>query len=211
MSTMAYSRVSRFAVVSAICGISTALGLVAPELAVTAVGGVATGLAALCEIRKYEFCGSRLARLGLATSIAFALATPLWHFARFNLESLPGYMRLDFAVVTKEGTNSLEPFSGKNICLKGYALLPTSTRDPDRFVFSPNGDQRRTENAILVKLNSGETWQWISDSLAVSGTLAANPEALRDPSLPRFVLKDATVRFSYTPYGLKNRVPGEGC
>ncbi|MSQ97653.1 MAG: hypothetical protein EXR98_24315 [Gemmataceae bacterium] len=208
---MAYSRLSFLAVISAICGITTSLGLLVPELAVVAAAGIVTGIAAIHVIRKYELCGIRLARLGVITSVVFAMATPVWHVARFNSESLPGFARLDFARLTKPDTPTLDQFVGEEICLKGYALVPNSMRATDHFLFSADGDSRKAETAVIVDLGPDQNWKWRGEPLAISGRLVSNPAALTDEALPKFVLTLVTVRPSRTRFGLTSRVPGVGC
>jgi hypothetical protein len=211
MTNLPYSRLSTLAVISAVSGSSASLGLLIPELAFVATVGTATGIVAIRAIRKYELCGTRFAVVGLITSVLFAMLTPFWHAALFSSESLPEYSRLDFELLTRPNTPMLDQFVGERICLKGYAVEPTSFSPTDRFVISPNGNTGRPDATVIVELSHGQIWQWRAEGLAVSGRLIPNPKATTDDALPKFMLTHATVRSSRTRYGLANRVAGNGC
>jgi len=206
---MIYSRLSSLAVVSAICGIASSLGLFVPELAAISLIGLAAGVVALRSIRKYEFCGCRTAAFGTVLSLSFMAATPVWHVAWFRSEAPPDYIRLDFASLTKENQRAFEAVVGENICLKGYAY---PTRLPaNEFILTSNGASRSLDNLILVQLPNRESWGWQPDALAVSGRLVVNPAAAADPILPRFILTDSKIRQSCTRFQLASRVTNEGC
>jgi hypothetical protein len=205
-----YSRLSSPAVISAIFGMMTLLGFLIPELAAMAIVGLVSGLLALRETRKYELCGRRFAVFGVIASVSFAVSTPIWHRALFDFEALPGYARLDFALLTKGTSSSLDQFTDERVCLKGYALIPMRGAATDRFILSTNGDNKRLDAAVAVKLGAGQTWNWREESLAVSGTLVPNPAAMIDPAVPKFLLVDATVRSARSQHQLVSRVYG-GC
>ena len=97
MTDPEYSPISSLAIVSALLGFAGVLGLLAPEFALLALPGIATGIAAGFGIRKYRLSGYRFARTGIALSLVFAFLTPVWHVTRFNSEALPGYERMDFS------------------------------------------------------------------------------------------------------------------
>ncbi len=202
-------RTSSWAVVSAVFGVAAALGLFVPELTPISLIGLATGAAASRSFRKHELRGRGLAIFGMAASLFFMAAAPVWHVARFRSESPAGYTRLDFASLTNENQRALESFVGENICLKGYAY---PMRSPvNEFVLTSNGANRSLDNLILVQLADGKTWRWQPDALAVSGTLVVNPAAAADPIMPRFILTNSTIRQSCARFQLASLVSNRGC
>jgi len=207
---MNYSHFSSLAVVSVVCGVASAFGLLVPEIAAITLIGVATGAVALRSIRKYELSGRGIAVFGMAVSLFFMVITPVWHAAWFCSESPKGYTRVDFLSLTKENQRGFESFVGENICLKGYPYpAPSAVAE---FVFSSNGMTKTFDNMIIVQLPVGETWRWQSEApLAVSGTLVVNPAAAADPVQPRFRLTNSKIRPSCTRFQLANLVSNRGC
>jgi hypothetical protein len=206
---MTYSRISSLALVSAISGAVSSLGLLVPEIAAVSLIGVATGAVAIRSLRQYELRGRGMAVFGIVVSLFFLSATPIWHAAWFNLESSSGFARLDFASLTKDNQRAFRSLVGQNICLKGYAYPAVSA--VNLFVFTPDGAERSLDNMILVQLPAGETWRWQSDPLAASGTLAVNPAAADDSLQPRYILTNSTIRKSCTRFQLANLVTSDGC
>jgi hypothetical protein len=195
---------------STILGMVATFGLLTPELAVIALPAIAIGVAALVAIRKYELCGRPIALLGVAYSIAILLATPIWHVTRFRAESLSGYERLDFFSIAGKSADRLEPWLGRQVCLKGYAWRPSQSQELNQFVMSPDGDEDQPNSAVAVNLPPGELWHWGHAALAVSGILVKNPVHQYDPTAPKFVLNLSTVRISQTPYEVVDRAPRNG-
>jgi hypothetical protein len=169
-----------------------------------------TGAIALRTIRKYELCGTGFAISGMIASVFFCAIAPIWHAALFKSESPAGYMRVDFAALTKGSDQSLQQYVGKRICLKGYALAMGPNGALQSLVLSPDDNNRKIEAAVVIKLGAEETWTWRAEPLAVSGILMPNPFAT-DAAVPRFILSEPIVRSSRTPCGLARRVPGKGC
>jgi len=211
MADPSYSPVSSLALLSAALGITTVLGLLAPEFATIALPGIAVGFAALAAIRKYELSGRLFAKVGITTAVVFAIITPVWHVARFNTEALPGHERLDFASLATAKDQGLGHFLGKKVCLKGYTLPSNRPIDVTAFLMTPDGITRKPETAVPVQLTSGDAWHWHSGAVAVSGTLVHNPDVNSDPKSPKFLLQQSSVRNSKTNFDLANRVPGDGC
>jgi hypothetical protein len=205
MNDTTYSRVSIAAVVSAIAGGFTGIGLLAPPFAVFASAGVILGLIARRSIRRYEMAGRRLAKAGIASSLIFALLTPALLILQIRLETPAGYTRLDFYDLTKNSAEGLAEYVGQAICLKGFTHYPGDSKPRGTLLFSYDGDDMPQASIVTVELPPGETREWDHEALSISGTLERNPEATIDPSQPKFVLKQAIVRHCSTPYLLAGR------
>ena len=178
---------------SASLGITTALGLLAPECATIALPGIAVGFAGLAAIRKYELSGRLFAKVGITTAVVFAVITPAWHLVRFNTETLPGHERLDFASLATAKVDGLDHFLGKKVRLNGYTLPLRSSIEMTTFLISPDGNTRKTETAVIVQLTSGDAWHWHPGAVAVSGTLVHNPGVNTDPESPKFLIQQSSV------------------
>ncbi len=210
MTDPEYSPMSSLAIVSALLGFAGLLGLVAPEFALLALPGIATGLAASFAIRKYRLNGIRLARAGIALSLIFSLLTPVWHVTRFNSEALPGYERMDFSSLATADDQHLEPLIGKKVCLKGYAI-PNGMVAVSKFFLSPDGSIKNAKKLVIVELPEGTSWDWQGGAIAVSGTLVRASTVNQDPKILRFVFRASSVRDSKTRFDLAPRAPWEGC
>lgn len=205
---MTNRRLSPWAIISAICGLASAIAFFVPAAVVIASISLAAGAVALRAIRKHDHPGRGVAYFGIAASLAMSTAAIAWHVARFRSEAPEGCVRLNFSSLTNDNQHALVSFSGQRICLKGYAY---PTRFPvGTFVFT--SDEARTlESMIIVQLPAGETWSWRPEALAVSGTLVENPARATDPIQPRFILTHSIIRPSRTPLQLANRVRNSGC
>jgi hypothetical protein len=210
MTDSEYSPISSLAIVSALLGCAGLLGLFAPEFAMLALSGIATGLAAGFRIRKYRLSGIRLARIGIALSLIFALLTPVWHVTRFNSEALPGHERIDFSSLDTANDQHLEQLVGKKVCLKGYAI-PNRLLAMDTFLLSVDGSTKKSEKAVMVELPAGTTWNWQENAIAVSGCLFRVSTNNQDSEIPKYVFRASSVRTSKTRFGLAQRAPWNGC
>lgn len=210
MTEVSYRPMSLPAIVSAIVGVLSLLGLFVPELASIGLVGLATGLSALWQIRRYEQSGARFAVAGVITSVAFIALIPIWHVSQFHAESPPGYARLDFSSLAKSKQSSLQKFAGEMVCLKGYTLVPERFCAMREFVLTTDGDDRHASSGVIVELAAGETYEWETTGLAVSGRLIPNPDAISDASRPRYRLVESTARPVRTRFGLAQRVH-RGC
>ena len=212
MNNPTYSPVSSLAVVSALLGFTAVLGLLEPEFALIAVPGLGTAIAAVAAIRKYELRGRAFARIGCTLSIAVAVLTPIWHAAHFNSEALPGHERLDYASLASSKTQGLDRFVGKKVCLKGYGLSPNGLplHKLTEFTLSPNGNSRKTDATVIVKLLAGDSWDWQFDAVAVSGTLVRNPDASTDQKSVLCLLQEGSVRPSKTRFCVVSRAADDG-
>ena len=228
MTESEYQPVSGLALVSAGFGSLVAFAWFIPELAVLALPGVVTGLAARRQICRYEQVGRGLATAGLAFSLGLGVSATWWRVAQYHAElrwyedeALPGYEHLDFSRLAGEDAK-LKQLVGQKVCLKGYAVVPNAYRVPmSKFQFSPGGGRRPTYEALLVELARGSQWKWEDEPLAISGTLVrAEPgdEAARgkqavsahEAESPKFLLKDCTLRYSRSRFGLAGR-DYDGC
>lgn len=209
MTDHEYSPISSLAVASGLLGCGGSLGLFAPEFALLALPGIATGLIAISEIRKLRLSGDRFAKAGIALSLFFALLTPVWHVTRFNSEALPGHERIDFSSLVTDDQN-LDRLVGKNVCLKGYAI-PGHLRAMNRFPLSMDGSTKKLEKIVGVELPAGTTWDWQVEAIAVSGSLVRVPTDQQIPYAPKCILRARVVRPSKTRIDLAQRAPWEGC
>lgn len=210
MTDPEYSPMSSLAIVSALLGFSGLLGLTAPEFALLALPGIATGIAAGFGIRKYRLSGDRFASAGIALSLIFAILTPVWHVTRFNSEALPEHERIDFSSLDIANDQNLEQLVGKRVCLKGYAI-PNEMIAMSTFLLSPDGSTRKAEKAVIVELPAGITWKWQYEPIAVSGSLVRASTVNPDPKIPKYVFRASSVRTSKTRFDLAQRAPWNGC
>jgi hypothetical protein len=177
-------------------------------LALLAVPGIAFGLVALRETRRYEQGGRRLALWGLSLSLVIGLGGPLLEICFYHSEAPAGFRRLNYSGAL--GERELDQFAGHSVCLKGYALAD-DREVVDRFILTHDGYSRDLLNPILVELAFDRPWQVSRSAVAVSGRLELLPASEDDPDFPRYVLRDAVVRPSRTLYQPTNRDTSEGC
>jgi len=211
MTDFKYSPISLMAVTSLLLGVLCILGLIFPLIAIVAVPGVIFGIAAKSAIHHYELGGQKLARLGIRLSLIFGILTPVWYEIRFHSEALPGYKRVNFLEIIQDRKHSesrLAALVGQNVCLKGYALLRSRENELKSFPMSYHrtssgfGSKDDPEEIVLVKLLEGKFWKWRYEAIAVSGTLARNPDAQTDPEAPKFILEQSEVFEARTSDGL---------
>lgn len=211
MSDNTYARVSSLAVISAVSGMATGLSLMVPPLALFAIVGIGSGVAALSATRRYELGGAKLARFGVIASVLFALGGPITRYVEYRLEAPSGYLRLDFRTVAKhDSPEPLDLYLGEKICLKGYSLSRSSVLG--QFLLTPNmsGGFGDVQPVVLVELPAGQTWERNDNRLTISGTLERIKRS--DPSYQtsaKFKLTDAIVRWSLL--GAWSRQSRGGC
>ena len=139
----------------------------------------------------------------------------LFFFVRYRSESPPGYERINFGQTFQAGTMTDTPdrvaeLLGRKICLKGYPFPGERSRGITQFLVTPDGNTLYTNRLVLVQLRGNETWEWKPTALAVSGTLALNPNYSETNHGPKYLLVDTTVRVSKTPFGILARIRS-GC
>jgi hypothetical protein len=171
-----------------------------------AIASMVIAVSSIRSIRRYHLSGAKLAVASICISGSTLILAPDWHAYLFNSESLPGYLRVNFAAAEIGQSTALDEYANKAICLKGY-VRPSSRVVMRTLHLSPNGDNTNPENGITVTLPFD--WEFQRDPMAISGVLTVNPQA-KDPT-QRYVLSAKAIHRSSTSYGLVPRVRGRGC
>lgn len=192
-------------IASAVLGITSGIGVFIPEFAVIALPGLILG--AIAMFRKD---GHIFARAGILASCSFMVLTAIVQVVQFHQESPSGFERVSFANVTAATGDGLAHFSGKRICLKGYAS-PQKSMDVASFALSADGSGAMPEDFVLVELQPGETWHWDAGGIAVSGILIQDPNSGVDQTHFKFRLVQSSVRRSMSILGLAYRARRNGC
>lgn len=162
-----FKPLSLLAVVSLIASIAGAFSFLYAPLVVLSFGAAGLAIAALAGIRRYEQSGRSLSRTSIQLSLCCMIGSPTWHLYRYQSETLPNHLRVDFeAAVVNQG---LDQFVGKNICIKGYVLTNTFEAEIEQLLLSPDGNPRKPENAVLVTVSRSGAPEL--DPSAVSGIL----------------------------------------
>lgn len=222
MHEIRYARLSSLAVTSALSGALASIGLLLPPAAFLSIIGIISGGAALWIIRRYEFAGRRLAKLGMIMSVGFGLATPTLQWIQFHSEAPNGYLRLNFPKLVRNARSDqsgppllpLDQYDGELVCVKGYAVLSTLKRNNRSFWLSPDGGEDDMRRVIIVELSEGQDLDWspaVFDAFAISGAIEMNDRAIRDKSFPRYKLTRPIIRMSVTPYGVAGGRGGKKC
>ena len=120
--------------------------------------------------------------------------------ALYRNESPPGYRRVHFDAVSRDDSPGLEVFGGQRICLKGYAYPEKQTSGLKGFLFTPDGEPRLKGRRVGVLMPDGESWDYRSGPIAVSGVLVPNEGPQGND--PPFLLKESVIRPSRTSFDL---------
>lgn len=236
-----YAEINPLAVASLVLGIVCGFAILYPVLWI--VGGAAKvlGILAIGETWRYSHVGRAMARWGVSLPCLFAVvAIGIGYFQelamlkKFQSESSPGYLRVDFEEAvrpkpketsskidfvyevggqpTKPESNlpvdGLKQHVGKRICLKGYSGPSSSMRLSGSFLLTADG--RGGDGAVVVNLES--TMYYSDHPLAVSGTLIEIPEKRRPSPSVKYQLFKPEIRYSITPFQLaKYQSPYSGC
>ena len=207
MNEMEYKRVSPLSVVALVTSVGAVASFLAPPILFCAIASMVFAALSLQTIRRYDLSGIKFAIASICIAGSTLISAPLWHSYLFRSESLPGHIRIDFAVAKISQDTALDQFANKPICLKGYVLAPSRILPMRTFQLSPNGDDTKPENTITVTLPS--EWEYQYAPVAVSGILTVNQYA-KDP-VHRYVLAAEAIHCSNTSYHLAPRAPGRGC
>ena len=203
-----YRGLSNFAVAAIVIVPFSLVGVAIPVAAFCGFPAFFCAVVSLHEIHKYQLAGRRLALAAVVTSIIAITAIPYWHHSRYSSESLPGFQRANFAELAKK--KELDSLVGKNVCLKGYSAWETwrSNEPMPTILLTPNGKTK--QDTILVEWPRDLEWRFAFGPLAVSGTLARNPEWSEGSDVPRYILQKAVIRKSQTDYDIAPQAAWDG-
>lgn len=236
-----YAEINPQAVASLVAGILSGFAIVYPVLWIVGGAAMVLGILAIGETWKYSHLGRGMARWGVSLPCLFAVVAIGIGYAqewamlkKFQSESSPGYLRVDFEAAVRpkpKETSSendvvyevggkprkpesslpldgLKPYVGKRICLKGYSGPNSSGRLWGSFLLTADG--RGGDGAVVVNL--GSTMNYTDTPLAVSGTLIEIPESNRPSPSVKYQLFNPEIRYSITPFQLaKYQSPYSGC
>ena len=201
-----YKSFSTAAVISAVFALVSVVSFLMPGALVLTVPSLACAVMSLLRGRRYPVAGHRLAMLSIGVCTWLLINVPVTFYVAYKAESPVGYARLDFAEASRN--QSLHTHLGKPVCLKGFPLMYSwgSGVVTEMFV-SPDGNKRYSKHAIHVELKSGTSWSLYSEPLAVSGILVER----QDPNDEvKYVLQDAVIRKSRTPFGIAMPANNQG-
>lgn len=204
--------ISALAVSAAVCALLTAAGLLLPSLLSFGVAGVGLGIVGVRKTLPKSRVVFGLATFGVIVSGSLLIGGTVFHVVRYRSESPPGYERIDFghtfqANETTDIPHSIRRLLGRKVCLKGYAFSRNRV-GIEEFVVTPDGNILIADRIVLVQLRAKESWEFNSRPIAVSGTLTLSPDYTEHGL--KYLLTDATVRVSMTPFGVLARV-WSGC
>ena len=145
----------------------------------------------------------RAALLGVVLSVASLSIAPFWYVHLYDLETYPEHERMEFANIGS-GTG-LDSYSGRRICLKGYAISNNPDKATTTIFISPDGNRSSVTTIVSVRLPF--LWQHTELPVAVSGVLILNHQE----NYPRYTLDAIDVRPAKTQIGLLEHVPSFGC
>ncbi len=173
-----------------------------------ALVAIVLSLLARWSARRHKLAGLHLANFSLALSCLVISATSLWCYVDYRLESTPGAMRLSFEDLAKQNLD-LGELEGRTVTLKGYATFGDITMDEFQFTF--DGDLKEPHQAVVVELPKGQSWKFEPTPLAITGPLERLNDSDSSPAKPKYVLRNAIVRPSRTPFGLAPRTHWNLC
>ncbi len=132
-----YRALSTIAVASLIVGLLSPMAILSWLLVTIPVVGVALSLFALVRTRRHrdELAGEKLAAVGLALSLLFAVAGPAWLTYVYLTEVPDGYERIAYADLQPDAAQagqmvppSALDLEGKKVFIKGY-VYPGQRKD----------------------------------------------------------------------------------
>ena len=137
--------------------------------------------------------------------------TAIYLFVRYRSESTPEYERINFGHTFQASTvidvpHPIGQLLGRKICLKGYAFPGRRRTGITEFLMTPDGYTQIADRLVLVQLRPEDRLTFTPAPVAVSGTLMLNPNYSETKLGPKYLLTDATVRVSRTPFGLLAKV-----
>ncbi len=196
-----YQRVSAPAVVSLLIAVLSLLAFLSPDWIPATAAAIALSLWARRSIHHYELAGLRCANWALMLSCAIAVVTPIRWCIAYRLEAGSNAVRLNFADVARDKVN-IEDLQGRQVMLKGYAILPTSNTSVAEFTFTYDGTSHGKVCAVAVQLPAGKSWDYDHYPLAITGRLELCNDDDSSEGQPRYLLREPVIRRSLTPFDL---------
>ena len=202
MSEFDYRPVPMLASISLFLGIASFLALLGLFGLVVALVGMLIGALTLLRIRlaRGVLGGQALAGVGLALSVVFFCTGAWFQYSDYVSELPPGYERVNFPreiaekkfvyaldeesqTMRRELHPDVERFEDQKIFVKGYMWQTKRIHGLDEFILLKDngeccfGGDPAAHDMMLVRMQEGQTVDYMGGMIAVAGILRCYPEA----------------------------------
>lgn len=190
-----YRAVCRAAVVSVVCFVLAAFGLMPTFVFLLAltIPGIIAAVSAFRSISKFpnEFSGLDLAKFGLAANLLLLVSGVSLHTYIYLTEVPDGYERVPFYKLQQPESRADSPtelaflIDGKPVFLKGYIHPSSGSGRLKQFILVPDlgtccfGGQPRSSDMIEVTLTGGQTVKANLSKRKLAGTFTLNQAPMK--------------------------------